>query len=110
MTKMSPIEERIERLERDVKTIAEVVAAMADDTLRVCFVVQEMADAGYLPEPPWELSTAMVELQHARRAQQAGEIPRDGTPIELRITTLEAQVRDLRERFRQRAHEQVVAG
>lgn len=100
------LEDRIDRLEADVKAIASVASAVADDTLRVCLLLQELESGGYLPNLPWDLATAMVELHHAWKAKEHGDRPADGTTIEERIRLLEMQIRDLRDTFRRKAHAQ----
>lgn len=104
------IEEKVEKLETDLKTIAQVVSAVTDDTLRVCLVLQELSHGGYLPELPWELGTALVDLQYVLRAQEEeeGTTTRDGKPMELRVSELELQIKTLREAFRARANEQQI--
>lgn len=103
------IEDKVEKLESDLKVIAQVVSAVTDDTLRACLVLQELSHGGYLPELPWELGTALVDLQYALR-DQAEKLPtaRDGKPIELRVSELELQIKTLREAFRARADEQQI--
>lgn len=71
---------RLDALERDLKSMAEVVAAVADDTLRVCILLQELSQAGVFPPLPWTLATHAVELHHALLAQSRGEVPGNGGP------------------------------
>jgi len=106
---MTTPEERLTKLEADVKVVATVASAAVDDTLRVCLVIQELSDGGYLPELPWDLATALVDLQHAKQAQAHGTVAK-GPPIEVRITELELRVRELRAAFRRRADEQLDPG
>jgi len=96
--------DRLMVLERDLKTIAGVVSATADDTLRVCLVLQEMAEAGFLPELPWGLASTIVDLRYAQMAA-VGEADLDGS-LAARITELGARIEELREEFRKRAYEQ----
>jgi hypothetical protein len=102
---VSTLEERVEKLESDLKVVAQVVASVTDDTLRVCLVLQELSTGGYLPDLPWELGTALVDLQYAKRpgAKEVG-----GKPVELRVAELELQVQTLREAFRRRADDQQI--
>lgn len=103
------VEERLTKLESDLKTIAQVVSAVTDDTLRVCLVLQELASGGYLPDLPWDLGSALVDLHYAKSAQtQKTETPANGQPLELRVAELELQVKALREAFRRRADEQQI--
>ncbi len=102
------IEEKVEKLETDLKTIAQVVSAVTDDTLRVGLVLQQLSHGGYLPELPWDLGTALVDLQYVLRAQEEGTTTRDGKPMELRVSELELQIKTLREAFRARANEQQI--
>lgn len=102
------LETRVTKIEADLKVIAKVVSAVTDDTLRVCLVLQELSIGGYLPELPWNLGTALVDLQYAKRSQQQGDDIIDGKPVELRVAELELQVKSLREEFRRRADEQQI--
>lgn len=97
-------EERLTSLERDLKTIAGVASATADDTLRVCLVLQEMAEAGFLPELPWGLASTIVDLRYAQMAAM-DEADLDGS-LASRIAELEGRIEALREEFRKRAYEQ----
>jgi len=102
---VSTLEDRVTKIESDLKVIAQVVSSVTDDTLRVCLVLQELSTGGYLPDLPWELGTALVNLQYAKRP---GVKSADGKPVELRIAELELQVQTLREAFRRRADEQQI--
>ncbi len=90
------IEERLDELERNVHSVAEVVAGTADDTLRVCIAMEELSNAGAIPEIPWDLATAMVELHHARFAKDNGGESTTDVPLEAQIEQIEARITELR--------------
>lgn len=105
MTTLRSLEARVGKLEEDIKSIAQVLSATTDDTLRVCLVLQELSNGGYLPDLPWDLGSALVELQYARRAKEDGLEDR---AIEIRVAELESKVEALRKAFRRRADEQLI--
>lgn len=96
---MSDPLDRIEALERKVDGLTEVCAAVADDTLRVCFVFDEMARVGLLPTLPWEVATALVELHHAMQAEKASMVDGSGVLAAQRVEELKVQVTRLREEY-----------
>lgn len=100
------LEEKYRILEENLRVMAQVSAATTDDLLRVCFVLQELEQAGYLPTLPWELGAALVDLQHAQQHQANKEPLKNGLPTEVVIKELQTRVRILREQFRDHAHEQ----
>lgn len=103
MTKEA-LESRVDRLAQEVDFlsekvtgIAQVCAAVADDMLRACFVLDEMSNAGLIPSPlPWGLGTKLVELQHALQAQANRDQTENGDPIEKRVDQLRIEVAKLR--------------
>lgn len=92
-------ENRISELERKVTTLTEVCAAVADDTLRVCFVFDEMARVGLLPALPWDVATALVELHHAMQAAKEGLTDGSGVLASQRVEELKADVARLRDEY-----------
>lgn len=97
---MNGLSEKVDGLTRDVGVMAATVAAVADDTLRACIVLEEMGSARKSPTPPWALATLLVELHHANLALTQGDVPDDGTPIEDRIKHLTERVAQMREEYR----------
>jgi len=100
------VETRLKKLEDDVRVVAEVVSATSDDSLRVCFVLQELESGGYLPELPWNLGTALVDLAHVQLDKKNGTPPKSGIPVDAVIIELEKRIESLRENFRKVADEQ----
>lgn len=95
--------DRILDLEGRVKDLHKVVAATADDTLRVCILLQELSNSGVLPVLPWRLATAIVDLHHAQLAFESGEIPEtEGVKIQDRLEDLKSQVTALRREWENR--------
>lgn len=92
------LEQRLEKIEEDLKVLATVVSATADDSLRVCLVLHELSQAGYLPDLPWDLGSKLVELHHI----QSGSRKSSAKSIE----DLRQEVESLRKRFLKVAHEQ----
>ena len=92
--------EKMDRVTSQVGTLAQTLAAVADDTLRACIVLEEMAVARLIPSPPWALATLLVELHHASLALTQGDAPEDGTSIEDRIKHLTERVTRMREEYR----------
>lgn len=96
---------RIDSLEEKLSGIAQVCAAVADDMLRACFVLEEMSNAGLLPNPlPWTLGTHLVELQHALQAKQNQETTENGEPIDQRIERLREEITNLRRELARNNH------
>jgi uncharacterized protein YceH (UPF0502 family) len=94
---MADLETRLDDLERKVEGLMEVVAATADDTLRVCFVLDELCREGRLPPLPWDVATALVELHHATQAMKSAMVDGGGTLASQRVEELKAEVSTLRE-------------
>jgi hypothetical protein len=102
---MKRISDRVDILDEKVLGIAQVCAAVADDMLRACFVLEEMSNAGLLPNPlPWNLGTRLVELQHALQAQSSQEKTENGEPIEQRVQRLKEEVTQLRRELARNNH------
>lgn len=93
------VRERLTDLEQKVSGVVEVCAAVADDTLRMCFVLDELQRAGQLPPLPWEVATMLVELHHAVQAQNNGMKTAGEEPIEQRIAAIKAEVKRLRDEY-----------
>lgn len=91
---------RLNDLERRVTALTEVCAAVADDTLRVCFVFDEMARVGLLPALPWDVATGLVELHHAMQAAKEGLTDGAGVLASQRVDELKADVSRLRDEYR----------
>lgn len=91
--------ERLNELERKVAGLTEVCAAVADETLRVCFVFDEMARVGLLPTLPWNVATALVELHHAMQAAKEGLTDGTGVLASQRVDELKAEVARLRDEY-----------
>lgn len=104
---MTTLEDRVKKLESDLKVVASVTAAVVDDNLRACLVLQELSKGGYLPDLPWDLATRLVDLHYAKQVQAHGGV-KEGTPIEVKIAELEVQVQSLREAFLKKANEQQI--
>lgn len=90
---------RLNDLERKVASLQEVCAAVADDTLRVCFVFDEMARVGLLPALPWDVATGLVELHHAMQAAKEGLTDGAGVLASQRVEELKADVARLRDEY-----------
>jgi len=90
---------RLDELERKVTTLTEVCGAVADDTLRVCFVFDEMARVGLLPALPWDVATALVELHHAMQAAKEGLTDEAGVLATQRVDEIKADVTRLRDEY-----------
>jgi hypothetical protein len=91
-------EERLSELERQHRSFARVLSAVADDTLRVCVLVEELSTSGHLPPLPWRLATAIVDLHHALLAKKNQETMQDsGVTLEGHISALQENIRNLRE-------------
>lgn len=90
---------RLDDAERRIENLVEVCGAIADDTLRVCFVMDELHRAGQMPVLPWEVATAMVELHHAMQAAKNGMVSDGGTDPKQRVEELRAEVVKLREQY-----------
>jgi hypothetical protein len=96
---MTEIEDRLNELDRKVLNLVDVCSAVADDTLRLCFIFDEMNRVGVLPPLPWELATSLVELHHAMQAEKAGDQDGCGVPIVERISTLKHEILSLRNEY-----------
>jgi hypothetical protein len=94
------IETRLAEVERKVQSLVEVCAAVADDTLRMCFVLDEMSRIGKLPPVPWDVATMMVELHHAQQAAKEGLETDEGVSAAQQVERLQAEVVKLREVYR----------
>jgi hypothetical protein len=90
---------RLAEVERRVQNLVEVCGAVADDTLRMCFVLDEMHRAGMLPAMPWNVATLMVELHHAQQAEKNGDTDISGEPLADRIQSLKREILSLREEY-----------
>lgn len=96
----SRVEDRLSDLERKVDGLLEVCAAVADDTLRVCFVLDELSQEGKLPTLPWDVATALVELHHATQAAKSSLVDGSGVLSSQRVEELKAHLTALREQYR----------
>ena len=67
--------DRLTAVEGELLTLKTVVGATADDTLRACIVLEELASAGVIRPLPWRLATVIVELHHAQYAKNHNEVP-----------------------------------
>lgn len=95
--------DRISDLEERIQGLHAVVAAVADDTLRVCVLLQELSNSGVLPVLPWRLATTIVELHHAQLASEQGEVPgTKGVKIQDRLEDLKSQIATLRKEWENR--------
>lgn len=93
------VESRIIEIENKVSNLVEVCAAVADDTLRMCFVLDELKRAGQLAPLPWEVATLLVELHHAIEAQKRGATPEGGEDLSKRVEAIKSEVKKLREEY-----------
>lgn len=93
------VEARLTEVERRVQNLVEVCAAVADDTLRMCFVLDELARANLLPSLPWEVATMLVELHHAMLATKEELTEKDGETASQKVEAIKAEVRRLREHY-----------
>jgi predicted AAA+ superfamily ATPase len=99
MTDLDMVKARLDETERRVENLVEVCGAIADDTLRVCFVLDELHRAGQIPVLPWDVATAMVELHHAIQALKGGMDGEGGVDPKQRVEDLKAEVVKLREEY-----------
>lgn len=106
--RLSSVEVSLKKLEDDVKVVAEVASATSDDTLRTCFILQELENGGYLPELPWLLGSALVDLAHVQLDKKSGTPLKSGVPYEVVIAELEKRIEVLRDSFRKKADEQAI--
>lgn len=90
------VENRLKEVEGQVQKLLEVCAAVADDTLRVCFVLDELTRAGQLPNLPWETATMLVELHHALQAAKDNLTETDGSTATQKVEAIKAEVLRLR--------------
>ena len=88
-------------MNQQLQDVMEVCAAVADDTLRMCLVLNEMARVGLLPILPWDVATAQVELHHAQQAAKEGLSDGDAVLASQRVEDLKAEVTRLQEVYRQ---------
>jgi hypothetical protein len=93
------IQERLSEVERKANGLVDVCAAVADDTLRMCFVLDELHRAGFLPELPWNVATVLVELHHAMRAANEGLEDEEGIPASQRVEELRKEILELRRAY-----------
>ncbi len=93
------LENRVKAVEEKVEKLVEVCSAVADDTLRVCFVLDELTRAGQLPNLPWNVATMLVELHHAMQAQKNGMTDEGGESVAQRVEDLKAEVLRLRSEY-----------
>lgn len=82
--------------DRKVDNLVTVCSAVADDTLRMCFILDELNRVGVMPTLPWDLATVLVELHHAMQAEKNGDKDLDGTPMANRIAELKRDILFLR--------------
>ena len=88
---------KLDEHERKIHNIAETVAAVADDTLRVCILLEELSNAGKIPSLPWPLATMLVEVHHAKNAKDRGDVLEGNVPLDEHIRGLLERVSRLRE-------------
>lgn len=93
------LNERLAEVERKVDNLVSVCSAVADDTLRMCFILDELNRAGVMPTLPWDLATILVELHHAMQAEKNGDNDLDGTPMANRIADLKREILFLRDEY-----------
>lgn len=93
---MTSLEDRLDEVERQIGALVGVCSAVADDTLRMCFVLDEMSHAGHLPMVPWDVATMLVELHHAQSAAKNGLKDADGVSAEQRMAEIRATIVRLR--------------
>jgi len=96
----SDFESRLSEAERGIRSLVGVCSAVADDTLRVCFILDELSRAKVLPILPWGVATNLVELHHATQALKQGSVDSVGEDITKRIKNLQDTVTALREDYR----------
>lgn len=96
---MSDVEARFDEIERRIENLVEVCAAVADDTLRVCFVMDELTRAGQLPMLPWEVATMLVELHHAMLAAKENLTESGGESAAQKVEAIKAEVIRLRAQY-----------
>jgi hypothetical protein len=96
---ISRLAENLAEVERKVQSLVEVCQAVADDTLRMCFILDELNRVGVLPTLPWNVATALVELHHAMQAEKNGDKDLGGVPMAERIEDLKREILFLRGEF-----------
>jgi len=102
-SEVTQLERRVDVLDERLHNMAKVVAAVADDMLRACFMMEELSRAGLMPHPlPWELCSVMVELQHAMNAKENGE--QSDRPLDIIIHELQERVVGLRGSLAKEGH------
>jgi len=99
MTEDKSLDGRLAEVERKVQTLVDVCSAVADDTLRMCFALDEVARAGKLPTVPWDIATAMVELHHAQQAAKADMVADNGVTAAQQVEHLKSEVIRLRTEY-----------
>lgn len=92
--------DRLGEVERKVDALVKVYAAIADDTLRVCFVIDEIYRVGRGEPLPWDIAAAQVELHHAQRAAAEGKQDEGGIPAVQRVADMKKEIERLREDYR----------
>lgn len=98
---MTNIEDRLFELERRTQSLVEVCAAVADDTLRMCFILDELHRVGKMPPMPWDVATALVELHHAISAAKDDLKDEDGVTAAQRVEELKGDVTRLRSAYKE---------
>ena len=98
---MTNIEDRLAEAERKIQNLVEVCAAVADDTLRMCFILDELHRVAKMPPMPWDLATTLVELHHAMSAAKDDLKDEDGVTAAQRVEELKGEVTRLRSAYRE---------
>jgi hypothetical protein len=98
--RISHMDKRLREVERKVDTLVKVYSAIADDTLRVCFVIDEIHRVGRGEPLPWDIATAHVELHHAQRAAAEGKQDEGGVPAAQRVEDIKREIERLRDEYR----------
>jgi archaellum component FlaC len=94
------LEARLAKVERKVDSLLKVYSAIADDTLRVCFAIDEIHRVSRGEPLPWDIATALVELHHAQQAAAEGSVDADGTPASQRVEEIKEEIQHLRDEYR----------
>ena len=98
---LSEVSNRLAENERQVRSLVEVCAAVADDTLRMCLALDEMRRVGASPPVPWAVATALVDLHHAMQAQQNDLTASNGADVQSQIDHLKSEISRLRREYQQ---------
>lgn len=99
------VDSKLSGLDEQLQELKNVIAASADDTLRVCLLLEELVTVGAIPPIPWALGTEMVELHHAEYAKKAGEVAGSGESLDERIARLKGRIFLHRMDFRDKCKE-----